>query len=199
MKKIPLLIIGFISLSVQAQTPPNESCAISLQIGPAHYHYCDDGLYEGKDKKIDAGKWNSLRAQLQVEDEGQPAPDSTNVRIPNDSCALGFRYGGKFLYRCEQGLFSLERGKVVGLKASDWNKQLEFVPSPTVENVNEDEEIATGLEGCIKLGAVIECPDGKYIKSGAVVDTTQKKVFDSVRPDPKQRRKGKNSPQVKSH
>ena len=77
--------------------------------------------------------------------------------------------------------------KIVGVKASDWNKQLSDFPKPA-EEVDQDKEVPTGLEGCLKMGAVIECPDGKYFKDGLTIDTIQKKRFDTARPKPKKRR-----------
>ncbi len=54
------------------------------------------------------------------------------------------------------------------------------------EEVDVNEEVPTGVEGCLKIGAVIECPDGKYLKDGSTIDTIQQKVL-KIKPSKKRK------------
>lgn len=149
MNKLILLLFCFYSLSAQAQTPPNDSCAVSVQFGSEHYWYCDGGILKtvlNSDVvgKSDHAKWKSVKESLKVHDEEDSiAKIKGSHPVPNDSCSMGFRIGSKKYLCCDSGYYVSGEKKYSQISSKEWNKQINSLPE-SEDIVNSENPAVSG-------------------------------------------------------
>ena len=149
MNKLILLLFCFFTFSAQAQTPPNDSCAVSLQFGSERYWYCDGGIFKtvfNSDVvgKSDHAKWKSVKESLKAHDEEDSLTKIKGSHpVPNDSCAMGFTVGSKKYLCCDSGYYVSGEKKYSQISSKEWNKQINYLPQ-SEDVINSENPAVSG-------------------------------------------------------
>jgi hypothetical protein len=134
MNKLILLLFCFYTLGSQAQTPHNDSCAVSVQFGSEHYWYCDGGILKtvlNSDVvgKSEHAKWKSVKESLKAHDQKDSfSKIKGSHTIPNDSCSMGFTIGSKKYLCCDSGYYVSGEKNYSQISSKEWNKQISSLP-----------------------------------------------------------------------
>lgn len=161
MKTLILLMIIF-SLPTQAQSPHFDSCGSSISIGADEYWYCHGDIVKTVksspiQSKVDPAKWVDLKESLKLT-EAYPKQGVKGVKVPNDSCAIGFSVGPVRYYKCDHGLYRVLGTKQEEIDGETWNTRISAMDGDVV-----------GFAGCDRVSnSEISCPDGIYKKDVSV-------------------------------
>lgn len=123
-------LFGIMSYSLfsLSQTPPMDSCAVSLRLNSQVYWICDGGLIssdlktnEHRSVPKDSLKLPLAHLSINREDFSEIKVLSKIVsRIPVDSCPVGFSHGAVKYYKCAGGLFRTDGKKNYEINRDEW-------------------------------------------------------------------------------
>ncbi len=159
MKLLNFLLI-LVSTEAFAHSPPTDACLSSIQIGPDHYWYCETGIFKTQlsspvKTEIKGEDWVTIKKSLFLS-EVIKKRGPKGIKIPNESCALGFSIGANQFLRCDSGLYSGIGKNFDEIDSEEWNQK-----AKSLVEVKQDLD---SFSGCTKTGLMIECPDGIYKK-----------------------------------
>jgi|GEM_PF-5085331 len=128
----------------------NDSCAQSISVSGCEIQRCDNGLlvtpnndsckqtlaqlkapqfeeYKGERPQISSVHYDNLIREHILSSNGDnklpQQPDGKNLRVPNDSCSVGFRSGNCHFLRCDSGHYkSCGENAFTGVSDNEWNK-----------------------------------------------------------------------------
>ena len=129
----------------------NDSCATSMSISGCEVQRCDDGYFLSPDSRHCVQTFDLLKAKTYVSYMGEkrqmsaadndrlikshvlsgssgqnpaPNPNGQDFRVPNDSCAVGFRVGSCYYMKCDQGHYKRcdNEASFQGISDDEWNK-----------------------------------------------------------------------------
>lgn len=129
--KTTLLFLLFSTSAFALQ--PSEGCKIKLINNAVEYSVCDNGIFafdlvKKTSVKADPKKVLETITSLLVPDDydkDERPPLSKDLRVPNDSCSIGYIHESLKYYYCDQGIFRVdEDGKFSRQAGYMWNQTL---------------------------------------------------------------------------
>ncbi len=118
--------------------PINDSCAMGISVSGCSFQYCDNGiLLSGKTKtpqcgnlapdlnakdEIKLSRWHELISSHLRDGSGKDKFENDMLKVPNDSCAVGFYVSQNRYLKCDNGYFEKSKGVWSEMSPKKWDE-----------------------------------------------------------------------------